>query len=256
MNQCAAQSMRHPQVGRGEQQARRLFYFVMISALCAIGAPAATAADAQYKSDKGFTIDYPSNWQVATPQELQKMEQQVRDAIHQKGLTDTSQVALFIKDPAPSLLQANINVTVKDGMIPLTDSDDVNVHLRQTAKQLSTAYGLQLAEFNAGIETMGENKCAIARYRLAGPGGSMRQIQMSVPVNRKTYIFTCTSQGGEASKKYDPLFEKMLASVKIERGFLGNLPPWAVYAIIGGIAGGIIALVAGMTRKAKVSHVR
>jgi hypothetical protein len=221
------------------------------SVIALIAAPTvAAASDAEFKSEKGFTVKYPSDWKIASAQESATMQQEAQSVMKKLGISDLSQFAVIILDPASGRSPASMNVTITHGRVPLDDSGMVSTKMRENARQVAGALGAQMSDFSGGVETIGENKAAVSRYRLSVPGLALRQTQMCVPAGGQTFVFTCTAPENQRAK-YDAIFQSMMSSVKVESNFFSSLPPWALYGIVGGVIGGVIALISGISKRNK-----
>ncbi|MCS6852790.1 MAG: hypothetical protein NZ700_16655 [Gemmataceae bacterium] len=111
---------------------------------------------------------------------------------------------------------------------------------------------MRVDEFQWRLERVCSRNALVAECQSLFPGESrvLRQMQLDIPAEGKTYIATCTATA-ESFEKCRPVFESVLASFQaptpVAPGI--NWPGVGRTTAIGGLAGALVGLLIGVGRR-------
>jgi hypothetical protein len=209
------------------------------------------AQTAKFTSLRGFSLNYPDGWVIATKEEQRQLAAQFQSVFEKLGAVDLDRMAVVVFNPQDDEFIESINVVVSPGRMPLDQNTEIEL-----AHHLVTQFTeMGLAPSLLGTEriTFGNHEAFSIRWELADPGGHgrLRQWQVAIPGRNQTYIVTCSAAASEYDR-FAPLFSQTINSMEIEAGLGGlwhSLPGWVTNAIIGALIGLLYGIISSLLKK-------
>jgi hypothetical protein len=214
----------------------------LLSASLLLAAAASPSATRHYSSPRGFSFDYPEPWVVAAQETQQAILDHYKPVLEKMGKVDFNRMAVLVFDPCDDGFVENLNVVVSRGRMPVNE-ESCRKLAQALAGQMQSG-GLNPTNVRTQILVFGRRKVLSTHWTLAGlaPGVTLRQWQIAVPGANQTYIVTASATTA-TFPRYEARFRDIFASFQPDGGVLGlwyRIPRIVQYAIIGGIAGGIV----------------
>lgn len=215
----------------------------------------AVAQAAEFTSDKGFSLEYPDGWKIATKDERDAIQGVARAALKNLKDVDFDKIAVLIFHPEMDEFVENVNVVVVNESLRINDKakEEYAENLRKQFSQI----GVPIQGLQTSITEVGGRKALSGRYKAKYPtlAGLVRQWQLFVPAGRRTYIVTCSALDGDYAR-VEPAFTRVVNSLEIEGAggladFWFGLPRIFQFALIGGAIGGAIGLIQWLVRRPK-----
>jgi len=217
--------------------------------LCFLAASELQAA--VFTSSKGFSLEYPDDWVVASKEQRETMSTEIRRAFNKIGAPDLEKMAVVILNLNDDEFAENINVVIGE-KAPRIKQDSDKEYAKAMRQQLSQL-GLRPNNLTTEVTTIASRKAISARYDVDFPGGvgKVRQWQVIIPAAGKTYVITCSARPADFAAT-EPIFSKTINSLQISAGLAGlwhQVPAPLRYALIGGLIGGLVGVVVFLSRK-------
>jgi hypothetical protein len=206
------------------------------------------AVGGEYNDPSGFSITYPDGWFSVAKFNAQvgKLPQELRNWIAKNNI-DLDKISVVVVRSGQDDFLENANVVVTPQEIPINDQS--LKELVNGIKQQYRTLGISIDKLEGHEQQVGDNQVIILNFEGSMPAIPflLRQRQMYLPGDGKSYIVTCTGKA-DTFATYSPIFDSILASFKtppsIANGFRWNRPIViaAICGAIGGAIGGLIAV--------------
>ena len=225
---------------------------LLVSAL----APPAAAWGKEHRSSKGYTVDVPDGWEVASAELQSQITAGAQEVLQAMGGVDLRQVDTVLFRPPPDAFVENVNVIVGPGTPPI-DSGSAKEVEQAVGQELRRA-GMQAAGLQTRRETVAGREVLFSRWEVDAPAAlvaaagaaptRLRQWQVLVPGRTRHYIITCSA---DASNFPEAEFNHILNNFRFDDpapttagGFWSNVGGGAVRgAIIGGLVGLVVFVI-------------
>jgi hypothetical protein len=196
-------------------------------------------------------MTYPTNWMVASKDQQAAVEDKVRPYLNKVGNIDLNHCSAFIFNPHSGAFADNVNVVISPGMTGVDAQSQEQ--MRAAIAKLGEAFGSTPSNVRITTETYGNHQVMVARYGMYLYSTDLYYTQVVIPDGWQSVIVTCTCTQYDAELEW-PIFKEMIsttaASIPVSSNPFSGMPSWLTGAIVGGIVGLLVALVAGGLRKA------
>ena len=212
---------------------------------------AQTAQADVYTDPTGFSFTYPDGWFPISKSDQGQLANVLPPELKEwlsKNNADLSMISVMVIRAGEDDFLENVNVASQQGQVSVASSSVAEVS--STIRQQFQQAGARIDNMNAVVRQIASRDVYVIDYVLSlpGAGAPVRQRQFIIPGGGKTFFVTCSSTP-EAFTTYEPVFEQMLASFQapavVKKGISGS----ALAGGIGGLVGGLIALLAGMSKR-------
>lgn len=217
------------------------------------------ALGGDYVDASGFSFSHPDDWIPLNRDAMANVKQVVPPDLKRwlaKNNVDLNRIAVMLIRNGPDEFLENLNVLIEPQSIPATEDN-----ARQYEAKLTKAFAAMGATMNnvrTKVHKFGLHGALVLDWQIQLPGIApvLRQRQVVIPRDRKSYIITCTALP-DTFDRHAPAFDAVLESFKMPNtdgeapgadrlrlnGAVGG-------AIVGGLGGGLAVLLWALTRKA------
>lgn len=168
--------------------------------------------DAKFRSLKGFTINYPENWTVASNELTNETLEATQAEFPQLKEFDLNQVAVILFDSFDSGFRENLNVVLDKGVLAATEQNarDYAAGL----KSMEDKMGVETTVTSTGVVDVGDRRACAAEFDVVSQMNDEIVHTWSVVVSgeSETFVITCTAFL-EDFEWYRPLFDRMVKSL-------------------------------------------
>jgi hypothetical protein len=213
--------------------------------------PEQTAQADVYSDPTGFSFTYPEGWfpipKSDQGQLTNVLPPELKDWLS-KNNTDLSMISVMVVRAGEGEFLENVNVATQPGQVPVAVSS-VGEVASSITQQFQKA-GARIDNMNAVVRQVASRDVYVIDYvlTLPGSGAPVRQRQFIIPGGGKTVFVTCSSTP-DAFAAYEPAFEQMLSSFQAPAVIKKSVSGGALIGGLGGFVGGLIALLAGMSKR-------
>jgi len=198
------------------------------------------AAAGEFESPKGFTLQYPDGWVVATKDLQTAAFREAQEEFEGLRQVDFDRRDAFIFEPGDDGFAENINVAVGRGSVRVTEGNQEELadEVRARVRHL----GMKLSGTRTSLMEIDGRTALVLRHRMGIPGvpDAVQQLVAIVPGRRHFYTVTCTAAAKDFDR-YESRFLESIRSLRVDTGLRG-LPPWLSGAVVGGIGGLAVGL--------------
>jgi len=189
-----------------------------------------------YVSPKGYTIQVPPGWLVASAETQDLLQSEVQDRFSNLRDVDFRKVDVMAFNGDRDDFAESINVVVQRGRAPVSESA-----IAEASSAIQNQYrslGLSPRNFASRVAQYAGRDCFVFSYDVAFDGVDISQTQYVVPGSNVMYFVTCTSKFNDHAH-YQPIFEQMMQSFAVTGSGLAFWQglPWLMGALIGGGTG-------------------
>jgi hypothetical protein len=166
-------------------------------------------------SPQGFSLDAPPAWVIATKENQEQVLRDYAGVLGKLGQLDFDRVAVLVFNPANKDFAENINVIVAPGKMPL---DEMMPKMADMLKTEFKRLGLEPANITSERIKINGHDAISAKYEMTYPvpdAPKVKQWQVIVPGESKTYVFTCTAAASSYAQM-EPLFSAALNSADVD----------------------------------------
>jgi len=200
---------------------RALTAFFASLAASGVGLAGYKARAAEFSSLRGFSLEYPDPWCVATSAQRDTITSEARSMFDKLGNVNWSAMAVVIFNPEEGESAESVNVVVAPGVLPLDEGADAEI-----ADQAAAQYSLLGLDFDlVKVErTTVQDKDALSitgDVEMPGFDRPLRQRQVIVAGRTQTYIVTCGACR-EDFEEYEPVFAQVVDSLQVDSGIGGG----------------------------------
>jgi hypothetical protein len=176
---------------------------------------ASTCRAATYQSPKGYSLDYPDDWQTADAKQMEAAQKLTKETLKKAGENPQDLMDVIIHKPRIMAFAENINVVVT----PVADalnSSSAREYKMELYKQHASAGWKDVKQPQVeritinGADALSIRTCVI----MAPNAPPLEQWQVIIPGTKNTYTVTCTALASQYSA-CEPQFRKTIQSIKV-----------------------------------------
>ena len=194
---------------------------------------------AEFSSLRGFALEYPDSWCVATSAQQDAITSEAGAMFNKLGNVNWNAMAVVIFNPEEDEFAESVNVVVAPGVLPLGEDAGSEIADQVVAQYSSLGIDFDLVKMERTTARGKDALSITADVEMPGFDRPLRQRQVIVPGRTQTYIVTCGAFQ-EDFEEYEPVFTQVVDSLQVDSGVGGVwycLPTVIRYAIIGGLVG-------------------
>lgn len=211
---------------------------------------ASTAATAGEHADPaGFSFKYPDTWFAITSVNRDSLPPELKNWVA-RNRVDLTRVKVTVLRRANEEFLENLNVVVDTQQMPINNASLQK--LLEIIPQQFRSVGVTIEDMQGRLGQFGANQAIILEYRSRLPGVPipLKQRQVMLAGGGKTFIVTCTAKQ-DTFDQHVGTFDSILASFNVPAPIAQgvNLNPILRGALVGGIVGGLAAILAYFRRK-------
>ena len=206
----------------------------------------------EFGSPNGYKFAYPKGWMILTGKGIadakEEMPKEMIDWIA-RNKVDFKRIDVVLIRVGEGEFLENMNVVVNNQQIPVDEASKAKVG--EEIKKLYNASGLHPEDFLVRMDKLRDRNVYVvdSKIRLPGIATPLRQRQYFIPGGGKTFIVT-TSGTVESFPQYEQTFQDVLNSFQTPPptrfgGFdFSKIVGLSLAGlVIGGIVGGVVALI-------------
>jgi hypothetical protein len=191
---------------------RQTIHWIWVALL--ITAVAAPSLAATYISPRGFSLEYPDRWQIASKELLDNAGEGVKDLLAKLGQVDFDKVAVAVLDPHDPQFANNLNVVISPGGEEFSklSPDAVVDMLKKQYEQL----GLSTHNMRGRWLPIGSRTLLTVDYDLLFPKARewIHQRQYFVVSGDTVFVVTGSSLSSTFAKHRET-FDSIVASIRL-----------------------------------------
>lgn len=209
---------------------------------------------AEYSSPKGFRVEYPDDWQVASEQGREAIGEATRQLFKNHNI-DLSQMDVMIFRPGSDPMQ-NVNIVVSSGSVP--SGKECLPQVEAEIRRMMTSAGIVVEKMDSSVVTVCGKEVILSTRTIIAPNSGSKKIQQRqyvIPGSHHGYIITC-SAGNENIVDAEAAFTRIVNSFAIVSEpdrtpgeWWAGLPRGVRDLIVGAGIGLAIAVVISVFRK-------
>jgi len=202
-----------------------------------------------FRSPSGYSLTYPSNWQLASNSQQETVRQVAKNFASQAGVAARTNYDVVLYDPYSGAFRSNVNVLVQPGTLSIDDRNAAK--MKSTIQQVVSRVTTGSSTINVKTEKFSGHPALVGYYDVTLSGYPVSIMQVALPAGDKTLIITCTSLSSRFfidKPSFDFMVDSVAASVPAPFPGLAGVPTWLIGAVIGGVVGLVVWMIGFMSR--------
>ena len=207
-----------------------------------------------FRSPNGYSLTYPSNWQLASSSQQDAVRRVAKGFASQAGMAARTNYDVVLYDPYSGAFRSNVNVLVQAGTLSIDDENAAK--MKSTIQQVVSKVTTGSSTINVRTVKFSGHPALVGFYDMTLSGYPVSLMQVALPAGDKTLIITCTSLSSRFfidKPSYDMMIDSVAASVPAPSSpfaGLSGIPPWLIGAVVGGVVGLVVWMI-GLTSRAR-----